>query len=76
MFQRHGVILKSRMKIRLTGMSRVRRLCKETQIRYPQSMNQHFFFRDTIVVGLCGENRMNKEEKKQDQAIEGDIDQI
>ena len=57
-------------------MSRVWRLCKETQIRYPQSINQHFFFRDATVVGLCSENGMNKEEKKQDQAIEGDIDQI
>ena len=76
MFQRHGVILKSHMKIRLTGMPRVWRLCKETQIRYPQSIHQHFFFRDAIVVGLCGENRMNKEAKKQDQAIEGDVDQV
>jgi hypothetical protein len=76
MFQRHGMILKGRMKIRLTGVPRITGLSKKTYIRYPQGFNQLFLFNDAAIVGLVNKIGINKEEKKQYQAVYRDKNQI
>lgn len=64
------------MKIRLGGMPGISGLCEETEIRYPQGVDQLLFFYDPAVVYFCREDGVDQEKEGKDHAVYGDKKQV
>ena len=76
MLQCHGVILKSRIQVRLGGMSRVPRLREKTEVCDAEFLDKPFLLPYTVLVVSETQKRMNKEQQNKSRPARRHEEQI